>query len=203
MGVILVPPMDRRRTRRWTVRHPARLVAGLFVAVAVIGAVVWVAGLSPASFDPVSASGGARAVSFAAGGEYVVLERRVGDQPPAVSSLVVQSAAGVQVSIDRSLSDDGAGLERNLPLFASWEVARFVIDEPGTYTMYAVRPEAASQSGAGTLAIAPARSLGWLGSWLGLMAMVGVPLLAAAGVLVGAGAIGRRRVQRSAAASGT
>lgn len=159
-------------------------VGGLaLVVAAVFGAVVWVVGFSPLGFEQLG-RGAARSLRFDSVGTYVVVEEVTTETAvqPITESLVVQGP-GSRVIIPVTPTASGTYLRRSLPLVEVWELGRISVDVPGTYTIYPVRSNLTVATG-GELAVAGARSLGWAGSWLGLVAFAGLPLLAGVAVLV-------------------
>lgn len=184
--------MEPRRSPRRTVRHPRRLLALAFVGIGLVGALLWVVNFSPFGFERITAGGGARAVDLGAPGEYAVLEQRSA-AAPGVTAVVVQSRSGIQIAVDSAGS--GGAVQRDRPGFAAWEVARFTIDEPGQYTVFAIREDTGGTGSSPTLAITRVSSLGWQGSWLGLAVMAALPLLFAGLVAFGPVARWRRKTR--------
>jgi hypothetical protein len=174
-SLVLVAPVRSRGRHRgtWGANRLLWFAGVAVVMLGMFGSVVWALGYSPLGFDRLSLDGGARSVTLNAAGEYVVYEQRVGDDPPLLTTLVVQSDSGERIVTQPSPSGDGASMRRDLPMFAAWEVARFTVTTPGTYSVYAVRATPSEPRPSGTLAVAAVPSTPWLGTWLGL-AVVGV-----------------------------
>lgn len=192
-SVVLVAPVDARHRR---VGGPGRflLLVGLaMVVAAVVGSVVWAMGYSPLGFERFSLNGGARSLTFDTTGEYVVYEERIGDELPLLTTLVVQSQLGERLVTTPAVGNDGQPVRRNLPMLDVWEVARFTVTTPGTYSVYAVRATPADPRPAGTLAVASVTSTGWQGTWLGLVVFGALPGAIAALLL--AAAVRRRSTQ--------
>lgn len=189
-SIVLVAPVEPRPRRR---RGPGGLLLALgiaMVAAALFGSTVWAVGYSPLGFERFSLDGGARSLTFDTTGEYVVYEERVGDNPPRLTTLVVQSGSGERITTQLPTGDDGGRAQRNLPLFDAWEVARFTVAAPGVYSVYAVRSAPSDPQPAGTLAVASVTTTGWQGTWLGLVVFGALP--AVAGAVLLAAAVRRR-----------
>jgi hypothetical protein len=166
------------RRRNWLVRG----LGVAFVALGFFGAAVWVWGLSPVGFERIDLGGGAQSLRFDTPGEFVVFEERDGGSSPRVEGLVVQSRNGERLIVSRPAREDAA---RTRPFLEAWEVGAFRVRVPGVYTIYAVRPGPQAAQVGGELLLANARSAGWLGSWLGLVALGVVPVGCGVAVLVG------------------
>jgi hypothetical protein len=185
-SVVLVAPVEARHRR---MVGPGRLlfILGLaMVVAALVGSVVWAMGYSPLGFERFSLNGGARSLTFDTTGEYVVYEERIGDDLPLLTTLVVQSELGERLTTTPAVGNDGQPVQRNLPMFDAWEVARFTVTTPGNYSVYAVRATPADPRPAGTLAVASANSTGWQGTWMGLVVFGAMPGVIAALLLAAA-----------------
>jgi len=181
--VVLVAPADPARRSRGGIRLRTVVAMGLFMA-AVFGAVVWVVGLSPLGFDRFALGGGARSLRFDVSGEFVVFEQRDGAASPQFTSLVIQGPSGQRVPTYVAAGAVAGVVERDLPFFDAWEVARFEVSTPGVYTLYAVRSAPGVARPDGTLAVTSIRSAGWMGSWAGFAAFAVAPALAGMAVLL-------------------
>jgi hypothetical protein len=189
--VVLTVPMDRYRAPSG--RHRLLWWLGALLALAgVAGSVIWVMAFSPVSFERFQAEDGARSLRLDGPAEYVVFEERLGTSPPPLPVIVVQDLNGDRIVA--SLPDRGSPrpVARSLPFFAAWEVGRFEVPADGIYSLYAVRPSPSDPRPAGTLAVASARSATWLGSWVGLVAFGGIPLVAGAACMGLARRLGRQ-----------
>lgn len=181
--VVLVAPADPARRATGRIRLRTVVAMGLFMA-AVFGAVVWAVGLSPLGFDRFALGGGARSLRFDVGGEFVVFEQRDGGARPQFTSLVIQGPGGERIPTYVAPGAVAGVVERDLPFFDAWEVARFDVEIPGVYTLYAVRSAPGMARPDGTLAVTSARSAGWMGSWAGFGAFAVAPALVGVAVLV-------------------
>lgn len=194
MSVVLVAPVESRRQRHGGLSRPGRglWILGLaMMMAAMFGSVVWAMGYSPLGFERFSLDGGARTLTFDTPGDYVVYEERVGDDPPLLTTLVVQAGNGERISTQPAVGSEGGLVRRNLPMFDAWEVARFTVVTPGSYSVYAVRSAPAGPRPSGTLAVAPVSTAQWQGTWFGLALFGAAPAIVAAVLLAAAVRRGR------------
>lgn len=191
------PPAGRRsRTLGWA-------AVGALVA-AVVGAVVWAGAYAPFGYQRFDVFEASREMTFRSGGTYVVYEEFDGASRamlPTPIEIVVVDEDGAPVRVT-SLLEPGqraAPDAYDTPWHEGRAVARFEIDEGGTYVM-----EVAFLPGETgrfrpfeqvTLAVGRAPALSWMAGPMGAVALAGVPLLMAVGLAVAA-----RRTGRSSAA---
>jgi hypothetical protein len=185
-AAVLVGPVQPRVRRRVGRGRLLWILGVAMVLAGMVGSVVWAMGYSPLGFERFSLDGGARSLTFDTSGEYVVYEQRVGDQPPLLTTLVVQSGTGERIVTEPPVSSDGGVVRRDLPMFAAWEVARFTVASPGIYSVYAVRATPTGPRPSGTLAVAPVSTTRWQGTWLGLAVFGALPAVIGGAVLAAA-----------------
>jgi hypothetical protein len=148
-------------------------------------------------FTRISLYDGDRIQNIREPGAYLLFEERRGASEPALPppiAITVTSKQGDVVPVDL-LVKPGSRVTP-FPYRTPWQegraLASFRIEEPGEYHVHAlpIRPTSGyAYRPGGTLAIGRESATTWLGSWLGLLVLAGVPL--AGGVVVLA--VGRRR----------
>ncbi|MCC5952555.1 MAG: hypothetical protein JJU45_10725 [Acidimicrobiia bacterium] len=188
----LTPPLVPVPPRRWTRARTTRWAAALLVATAIVGLVVWVAGLAPTGHERFTASESNRRVTLDAG-SYVIFEEYDGASeglgPPRLS--VSGFAVGSSEAEMRIEALDEPATSPEVPTYRWWRydgraVARVWIDQDGDYIVR-VRPISDSRSnGMDTVTVAVARSAGatWWGSPTGALVLVAAPLLIGGGLLL-------------------
>lgn len=180
--VVVSPPMSRER-RRPPSRWLARMVGLALVGAGLFGAVVWVAGYSPVGFERFDLAGGARTLRFDTPGEYILYEPRAEGVFPELGAVSVSGPDGDLVTVRPPAGVNDGVVARSLPLFAAWEVGRFSVVDPGSYTIAAMRAGAGAAVPSSTVAVAPSRTATWVGGWFGLVALSILPLALGVGVL--------------------
>jgi hypothetical protein len=200
-GAALVAPLDTRPPPRSDPRRRRRWSGVALLAVAVLGAVVWTAVYSPVGFQRFELAQADRIMDFRDAGDYVVYEEHEGASLPALPSPLEVEVTGIDGGTAEVVDALPPG-ERGAP--DAYELlgregrtlARFSIDEPGSYRVRVVPRRLGAEGDFGrfrptTLAVAPAATTGWLGSWQGAAALAGVP--AVVGIVLVASTIERRR----------
>jgi len=180
---VVVSPPTSRAPRRPPSRWLARVVGAALVGAGVFGAVVWVVSFSPVGFERFDLAGGARTLRFDTPGEYLVYEERQPGAFPELDSLSVSGPDGSPVTVRPPAGVTDGAVARSLPLFAAWEMGRFRVEDPGAYTLAALRAGAGVAAPSTTIAVAPARTATWVGGWAGLLALGAAPLALGVGVL--------------------
>ena len=180
--VVVAPPTDVAR-RRPPSRWATRAVGVLLVVAGVFGAAVWVAGFTPVGFERFDLADGPRSLRFDTAGEYVVYEQRVDGGLPQLTSIGVAGPDGGPVVVRPPAGATDGAVARSLPFFEAWELGRFSVTEPGTYTITSPRAGAGAAPSAATIAVAPRRTTSWLGGWAGFAVLGGAPLAMGIAVL--------------------
>lgn len=199
----LVVPLESRPPEPVEPGRAAFWVAATALALASFGLIVWFLGYSPRSFDRFEGTAAEREVSFPEAGEYVLYEEFPGASEPGLPSpmsLSVRSEDGIPMDV-WSLHEPGQLVAPGG--YDSWgregrAMARFTIEEPGTHHLV-VSPRGVGDPGdfgrfrPVTFAVAPASTLGWLGSWWAPVVLGGLP------AIVGLVSLARSSVQRRSA----
>jgi hypothetical protein len=169
-------------------------VGALLVFAGLLGAAVWVISLTPIGFARFRLIDGDRIENYRSAGTYVVFEERNGAGDPLLPppiSVSVTSQQGDVVPVEQLIKP----YQRSSPYVYStpWQqgraIARFTIDEPGSYYVRSLPVGGSSLAGygsrrGGTRAIGRDLALSWLGGWAGLAVLCGVPVLAGIGCVV-------------------
>lgn len=191
------PPREQRPPRK-----VAAVLGTLLCGFAVIGAVVWVMTLTPFGFSRFSSESGRvadRIEDIDQPGTYLVFEERTGASQPALPppvTVIVTSKGGDLVPVEALVrpSTVASPLPYHTPWHEGRAIARFTITQPGSYHVRAM-PVGRRQSigygprTTGQFALGRDDVTTWLGSWLGALVYIGVPLVAGLILLL----IARRR----------
>lgn len=204
----LAPPLDRGRSRP---ARPGRLAGWLalaLAAIAVLGAVAWVAVFSPLRMRRFAVYDASRIVSFPQSGTYVLFEEGPGASqvrlpPPVVVTVVGEGGVDVPVEFYAKPADATATPNYRIGPYEGRAFARFFIPRPGEYLVRIetvppslVPPGQYSEPPRVEYALGREITTTWLGSYVGLLVVAALPAVAAAA----AASVSRR--QRRAAAAG-
>ena len=195
----LVPPVDLRSTPPGPPGRGLRRLGLAALLVAVAAAVVWAGGWSPLGFQRFELADADRQLTLRQPGEYVLYEEGEGASAPALPSPVqvlvegTDGLAAAEVVPAQAPGEVAAPDAYRTPWHEGRALARFRVDEPGTYRLVVlplddVDPAAYEPLPLGGLAVADARSTSWVGGPWGVAVLVGVP----AGVAVALLLAGRR-----------
>lgn len=192
-----LPRPDGRRRRRW--------LALVSLAAAVLGAVVWTAAYSPVGFQRFELAEADRILDFRDAGGYVVFEEHEGASEPALPSpleVEVTGLDGGRAEVVDALAPAARGAPDAYDMLGreGRALARFTIDEPGSYRLRVAPRRLGAEGEFGrfqptTLAVAPGASTGWLGSWWGAAVLAGLPATVA--VVLLASTVRRRRTHEA------
>lgn len=188
----LTPPIVPVPQRRWTGARVGRWVGAILVAGALVGLVVWLAGLAPTGHQRFAAAESNRRLHLEAG-SYVVFEEYVGASEGlgrprlAVTGFAVGSS-DAEVRIEPI---EGAATSPDVPSYRWWRydgrgVARVSVDRDGDYIVRVASSDDGRTTGLDAVTVALARSGGatWWGSPTGAVVLVVVPLLIGGGLLL-------------------
>jgi hypothetical protein len=186
------------------------LGGAVLIVVAVVGAVVWTAALSPVGYNRFSVTSLDRTLDIDRAGTYLVFEEFAGaSQPDLPSTLEVSVFATDGRAVpSRRLIDPGeraAPHAYNLFGYEGRAIAEFSIPRPGRYLVQ-VRPVGAGSADPGeyrdvvpeTIAVGRDLAAGWLGGWLGPLLMAVVPFVLGVALIV----VWRRKSRASRTAHG-
>lgn len=175
------------------------------LALAVVGAVVWAAGLSPLGYQRGDVFDTTRRMTFRQAGEYVVYEEFEGASEPSLPlplEVIVRDERGrsLEVTTAQQPGERSAPDPYRTPWHEGRALARFEVDEPGSYLLELrfLTGERGRYRPFEQVTIAVGRQVSWdwfAGPW-GLAVLSGVPAGIGLGLL-GAGRLGRRRERRA------
>jgi len=178
--------------------------AGLaLLALSIVGGVVWLASFSPLGFERFSSAEADRRIAFRDAGAYIVYEEYPGASTPSLPTpweVRVRGRGGVRVTVTPAQLPGtvAAPDSYNSITHEGRALARFVLDEPGSYLVEIVPVRSATADEyvppvPSTLAVAGAASATWRGGPVGAFVYLVVPAVAGVTALFAA-----RRARRRA-----